>query len=289
MFGIFMTAVPVGALSLILIRKLSLRTREGEPIQTPEKPYHHGVIIGSLIFLLMALGALFSSRKIWLLISLVNNLALLLFFVFPEHLMGYHARYLGPVAPILFALAGAGFARLESRLAARASRPMVVAASVALAVVCAFAVLSRAPAIIADRRFYAEGYDRAHRALATRLARLPAGRIALSDAGIIPYRTDWPTLDLVGLNDRHIARTGDRTIETVFAFRPDVLVLASQDTARFIPFGWNRWEAPLLDAAVARGFQFAARYRFHDRYWLWTLADPGSTTGRALLSAPPGR
>lgn len=50
MFGIFMTAVPVGALSLILIRKLNLRTREGEPVQMPEKPYHHGVIIGSLIF-----------------------------------------------------------------------------------------------------------------------------------------------------------------------------------------------------------------------------------------------
>ncbi|MDB6036322.1 MAG: hypothetical protein JWM99_163 [Verrucomicrobiales bacterium] len=33
-----------------------------------------------LIFLLMALGSLLSSRKIWLLISLVNNLALLLFF-----------------------------------------------------------------------------------------------------------------------------------------------------------------------------------------------------------------
>jgi alginate O-acetyltransferase complex protein AlgI len=33
-----------------------------------------------LLVLLMALGALFSSRRIWLLISLVNNLALLLFF-----------------------------------------------------------------------------------------------------------------------------------------------------------------------------------------------------------------
>src|SRR5262245_9714188 len=33
-----------------------------------------------LICLLMTLGALFSSRRIWLLISLVNNLALLLFF-----------------------------------------------------------------------------------------------------------------------------------------------------------------------------------------------------------------
>lgn len=34
----------------------------------------------SLMLLLMALGALYSSRRIWLLISLVNNLALLLFF-----------------------------------------------------------------------------------------------------------------------------------------------------------------------------------------------------------------
>ena len=36
-------------------------------------------VLGFLVFL-MALGALFSSRRIWLLISLVNNLALLLFF-----------------------------------------------------------------------------------------------------------------------------------------------------------------------------------------------------------------
>ena len=50
MFGIFMTAIPVGALSLLLIRKLNLKTSDGEAVDRPEKPYHHGVIIGSLIF-----------------------------------------------------------------------------------------------------------------------------------------------------------------------------------------------------------------------------------------------
>jgi uncharacterized membrane protein YedE/YeeE len=50
MFGIFMTAIPVGALSLFLIRKLNLKTMEGDPIAMPVKQYHHGVIIGSLIF-----------------------------------------------------------------------------------------------------------------------------------------------------------------------------------------------------------------------------------------------
>jgi uncharacterized protein len=50
MFGIFMTAIPVGALGLFLIRKFNIKTFEGETVDMPVKPYHHGVIIGSLIF-----------------------------------------------------------------------------------------------------------------------------------------------------------------------------------------------------------------------------------------------
>jgi D-alanyl-lipoteichoic acid acyltransferase DltB (MBOAT superfamily) len=51
----------------------------------------------SLIFFLMALGSLFSSRKIWLVISLFNNLALLLFFKYArfvvENLNGVLASF----------------------------------------------------------------------------------------------------------------------------------------------------------------------------------------------------
>ncbi len=50
MFGIFMTAIPVGAIGLLLIRELKIKTIEGEDIIKPEKKYHHGIIIGSLIF-----------------------------------------------------------------------------------------------------------------------------------------------------------------------------------------------------------------------------------------------
>jgi uncharacterized membrane protein YedE/YeeE len=50
MYGIFMTAVPVGALSLIIIRSLKLKTFDGEPIEIPSKKYHHGLIIGGMIF-----------------------------------------------------------------------------------------------------------------------------------------------------------------------------------------------------------------------------------------------
>jgi uncharacterized membrane protein YedE/YeeE len=50
LYGIFMTAIPMGALSLILIRKFKLRSMNGDTIEKPVKKYHHGVIIGGLIF-----------------------------------------------------------------------------------------------------------------------------------------------------------------------------------------------------------------------------------------------
>ena len=50
MFGIFMTAIPVGALSLLIIRKYNFKTIEGSAIEMPTKKYHSGIIIGSLIF-----------------------------------------------------------------------------------------------------------------------------------------------------------------------------------------------------------------------------------------------
>jgi uncharacterized membrane protein YedE/YeeE len=50
MYGIFMTALPVGALSILLFRKLNVQSRTGERIDRPIKIYHHGVIIGSFIF-----------------------------------------------------------------------------------------------------------------------------------------------------------------------------------------------------------------------------------------------
>lgn len=50
MYGIFMTAVPVGAICLLLMRKLGTKTFSGDTIDIPKKEYHHGVILGSLIF-----------------------------------------------------------------------------------------------------------------------------------------------------------------------------------------------------------------------------------------------
>lgn len=50
MYGIFMTAVPTGALSLLIIKGMKLRAANGELISMPRKEYSPGVVFGSLIF-----------------------------------------------------------------------------------------------------------------------------------------------------------------------------------------------------------------------------------------------
>lgn len=49
MYGIFMTAVPVAAISILIMKKLDVRIN-GDAIDIPKRPYHHGVIFGGLIF-----------------------------------------------------------------------------------------------------------------------------------------------------------------------------------------------------------------------------------------------
>ncbi|HEX5552142.1 MAG TPA: DUF6691 family protein [Chitinophagaceae bacterium] len=50
MYGIFMTAVPTGIVSIWLIRKFRLRTLSGERIYIPRKKFNKGYIIGGFIF-----------------------------------------------------------------------------------------------------------------------------------------------------------------------------------------------------------------------------------------------
>lgn len=50
MYGIFLTAVPVGAVSIWIIRKFHIRTLRGAAIYIPAKKFTKGYVIGGLIF-----------------------------------------------------------------------------------------------------------------------------------------------------------------------------------------------------------------------------------------------
>jgi uncharacterized protein len=50
MFGVIGSAVLVGMLSILLIKKFNVKTIYGEPIEIPKKPFNMGQIFGGLIF-----------------------------------------------------------------------------------------------------------------------------------------------------------------------------------------------------------------------------------------------
>jgi uncharacterized membrane protein YedE/YeeE len=50
MYGIFMTAVPIGMLSVWLIQRFHAKTISGDPIVIPPKKYNHGYILGGFLF-----------------------------------------------------------------------------------------------------------------------------------------------------------------------------------------------------------------------------------------------
>jgi arabinofuranosyltransferase len=136
---------------------------------------------------------------------------------------------------------------------------------------------------IRGRLGYADGMASAHEPLGRDLARLGfRGRIALSDAGAIPYLSQWWTRDLVGLNDAEIAITGNRDPDRVLATDLNVIVLVSGSRDRYEPVDWNAWERPLYDMAMQRGFACVSIREFEVGYWLWVLARPDSPEGRAL-------
>jgi uncharacterized membrane protein YedE/YeeE len=50
LYGVFLAAIVVGALSVQVLKRLKVSSLEGEPIAIPPKRYHHGNLIGSFLF-----------------------------------------------------------------------------------------------------------------------------------------------------------------------------------------------------------------------------------------------
>jgi hypothetical protein len=218
--------------------------------------------------------------------ALVVTAGLALFFTLPQHLMGFQHRFVAPCDPTLAVLAAVGLDRLLRWASARGAPSRVLTAGVpVLLVLLAAGQLTDARIDVPERLAYARGMAHAHLPLARALAALgPGGRIVLSDAGAIPYFTDWRTLDLVGLNDRDVALTHRRDPAPILATEPDAIVLVSRGAARFEPWDWNAYERPLYAAAVGAGFRRSACLEFAPDYWLWVLARPGSRVERAVAA-----
>lgn len=227
--------------------------------------------------------------------GILASLSLLVFFLFPAHIMGYCFRFLFPLVPAICALAGVGLAMLLTLPlpAGKEERPWARhLPAIALCLLLALSQVPRLPgAYTTQVRYYAAGLQRAHIALGKCLAEFkPAGRqpvLAIGDAGAVPYYSGWRTIDTLGLNEPHIALSGDHDPEYVLSQRPDVLVLISSSATAFVPH-LDR-EADLYHASLARGMRPLRAMEFDPhRYYLWVLAFPGSDLWQHLKQADCG-
>ena len=174
--------------------------------------------------------------------------------------MGRH-RFLAPLIVPLVVLADEG-----ARMLWRGAGRRVVVALFAVAI---FFNLSGHRVHALTIAHYQTGLERAHIALGHWLReRHPEGaRLAIADAGAVPYFSGLETIDLWGLNDREIAHLageyGDRPgmADYVFGRDPDLIVLWNQRP--FIDGAQGRvLGGQAIDHAIASHPAFAERYRF---------------------------
>ncbi|HEY6320057.1 MAG TPA: hypothetical protein VJA16_00680 [Thermoanaerobaculia bacterium] len=229
---------------------------------------------------LLALAAAASSRpstisRLLFLVALAPVVALGGGDVFPLW------RYDVPLAPLLLLSAAAGAAEIAARLArsslaspgvtGTASRRArwalaAIGAAVLLALLVPYGTYQEEMA-----RFSSDVADLS--ALGRRFARLypPTATIAVCAAGALPYYSGLETIDMLGLNDRHIARVrpdlrydhpGHQRHDGAYVLsrRPDVLVLANAPLAATpdAPFPWQRIR--LYESDLVADARFAADY-----------------------------
>jgi hypothetical protein len=247
--------------------------------------FAQALLASSALFLAIATAlAPFALAPAWLAVGAVLALALL-----PDPVMDFDYRYAMPAFPVAAAIAGVGFAQLTRAVAAlRPKQPslFVWTSAAAIAWIAAGAAVPARDAL-RERHAYGEALANTQVRLGRVLAdyRRSAGSpplLATGDAGAIPYYSGLRTIDTFSLNDPAIALDGRDDPNYVLDQRPDLLAVVSEQGREFHAHWANRHDAPLFEAARARGMQPAVILTFSARSFVFLMAQPGSEIYRYL-------
>ncbi len=123
--------------------------------------------------------------------------------------------------------------------------------------------------------FYTKGLKSAHISLGKWLKSnaLPGETVAVQDAGALPYYSELPTIDILGLNDREIARLPgnyyQRSVDRyLFRVRPTYIVLISGDYYQMKPKTKVENEI-FVNPEFAVNYYLINRHIFNQRYVLF--------------------
>lgn len=237
--------------------------------------------------LLLAVAAVDLDRKSVPLLAVI--LVLGLYYLLPEPVMAYGHRYFHPLVPLLAVLASRGAVLLFSVVRERFGEGRAAFAYGGIVVLALGGFGGRDKHVWEDIEQYASGLRNAHVRLGRLLARRagePGAVLAIADAGAVPYYSGWETVDTFGLNDPHIARTGDHSAAYVFSRRPSLVVLLSWRSDVFqarLP-----WEQGLFTECVRRGMTLVGVLEFASGYYLWLMAAPDGPAANALQAGRAG-
>jgi len=158
--------------------------------------------------------------------------------LFAKPMMGYEYRFLMPAFPLIVLAASPVIARIIDA-AGRSTLPRRAAAVAALAILFAVPHVRETANAWSFRGGGGSSYlpeknfsvplGRGLRAAAAEAA-MPREQLVIShyNAGALAYYSDWTFVDVIGLNERRIAREGFHP-DRVYEYEPDVLLLSTED------------------------------------------------------------
>lgn len=231
--------------------------------------------VGILVFL----GFTKLNRKF--LPAVISCIGFIVFFCFPEHMIGYNWRFLFPILPFIFVIAAIGVFDLQKLLqpclgTVMAKRSLSTAVFVAICMLFPLGIIVARESKETSRSLvYSKGLSKAHIALGKKLRELGGPEnsfiVAIADAGAVPYYSKWKAIDTFGINDVHIAMSGKHDPQYVLDQNPDVVVLISHNRDKFEPI--HEWEHGLLQSCLLRGMVKVSTYEFESNYYyLWVMA-----------------
>jgi hypothetical protein len=201
--------------------------------------------------------------------------------------MGHH-RFMAPALPAYFLLFQLGIDQVDRGFAGAPSGDWSRSWQrnlfrLAPLVLVAYTIIRPIPDTRRETTQYTDGMKRAHIRLGHELRTdAPAGaRIAIGDAGAVPYFSGLNNIDILGLNDPYLARLPGRytrKIDVDYVLRQDpayVVVVSREPPERgFVP---EYFVDGALQQAITRSATYALwrAYPFRERYYLWVYRRRG--------------
>jgi arabinofuranosyltransferase len=257
-----------------------------------EKFQDFAVAVGMTTGLFFAIGGVGNRRRIPG--SLTAIVLLALFYIVPTHRVPHQSRYFFPALPLMCAVAGSGvalFMRAVGNLQGDAERgrrwsfaALGVATAAILAVNYSNLGTGGAGRAAGPLVYYSQMFEARHARLGKDLAKISRNlghrpTLAIGDAGAVPYYSGWHSIDSFGLNDAHIALTGDHDPQYILGQSPDVVIIRAWHANPLNPmFDWGQEH---YDACIVAGMEVIRTYGSKP-YVLLVMGDPNSEIARRL-------